>query len=140
MIDVRSIAADIGVHLSDRTVAALERAARKQAKRVAGCCDPEGRNKGSWRCWLKNRLVERGYLRARLRGDRDVKLWVIMHVFNISRPDTLPSTGHFTLSPMVARSDIVVGHLVPRPIDKTAWRVAPGAPPPRLEDLIREPD
>ena len=124
-IDVRKIAADIGVHLSDKTVRQLE----KRAKKTPGS--------GDWRIWMKNRLSERGFLRPGRRGVQEPTLYVLLHVFNIHRADILVPEGFFRTSSRVARSAIITGHRVPRPIDKVAARVAPGAPM-SVEELSRQ--
>lgn len=114
-LNAKQVAADIGVHLNDDQVAYLE----TLAKQVYGCAD--------WRMWMKNRLINMGFLRARCKGCDEVALYTVLHVFNIHRADTLPSTGRFLFSPEVARSKVIRGVVVPRPIDRVAWRLTPKA-------------
>jgi hypothetical protein len=83
-----------------------------------------------WSVWLKSRMCEFGYLSCGYQEEIGIRLWVLLHVFPIYRaPVHLPGDGTgFVFSSSIARSDIVTGHRVPRPIDRVAARVAPGAP------------
>lgn len=114
-LDALTVAADIGVHLNEDQVAYLE----TLAEQYRGCAD--------WRMWMKNRLANMGFLRARRKGCQEVALYTVLHVFNIHRADTLPSTGQFLFSPEVARSKVIRGVVVPRPVDRLAWRLTPQA-------------
>lgn len=114
-LNARQVAADIGVHLNDDQVDYLETLAEK----FRGCAD--------WRMWMKNRLTNMGLLRARRKGCDEVALYTVLHIFNIHRADVLPSTGQFLFSPEVARSKVIRGVVVPRPIDRVAWRLTPQA-------------
>ena len=135
MVDVRSIAADFGVLLEDSAVAALEEQALVHAHRVHGCCDIDGRN-DDWRIWIKSRLNDWGLLWNGPSLERERRLWVLLHVFPIYRERVrLPGDDKILFPSQIARSDIVTGHRIPRPIDRVAWRVAPGAPP-TLDEVL----
>lgn len=112
--DARATAIDIGVHLNDEQIRRLQEIARDY-------------DASDWRMWTKNRLSEWGLLRAHCQGCEAIELFVVLHVFNIYRADVLPSTGRFLFSPEVARSKVIRGVVVPTPVDRTAWRVAPDA-------------
>ena len=111
--DMRSVAADCGVHLNDEQVAYLEGLARLHPN----CPD--------WRMWMKKRLANMGFLRAKKKGCSEVAIYTVLHVFNIHRKDVLPSTGQFLFSTNVARSKVIRGVVVPTPMDRLAWMVAP---------------
>lgn len=123
LLDAKAVAADIGVHLDDKDVAYLE----KLAKDYPGCSD--------WRMWMKNRLQNMGFLRAGCEGAAEVTLYTVLHVFNLYRADVLPSTGMYLFSPEVARSKVIRGVVVPTPIDRTAWKVAPDKERKALEKM-----
>lgn len=96
-----------------------------------GCIGPGGSD-GSALCWIKLRLVERGFLRASRRGVEDVRFSVDLHIGFVclyEPPEMIWLLADDTPMELrgggVARSKIFRTNHEPHAIDRVAIRVAP---------------
>lgn len=138
-VDFQAMCAELGIYINENTLTAIECDAVESASDSPFCCRRLDGGEG-WRTWLKMWLSKRKYLRAKMRGtEDDIRYWVVLNVFPIHRDKvTLDGDDKIYCTSQVARSDIVKGMLVPRPVNGLAWKVARGAPPMRFDDLVRE--
>jgi hypothetical protein len=122
-IDFRRLAMEaFGIELTDSDVEAIEGATIGVPNNGPWCCLRPDSGEG-WVCWLKSRLVEFGIIEAGKKGVIEPKLFTVLHIF-VNK--VLPGDGCREYWPSPARSDIITGILIPRPIDRVAHRVAPG--------------
>lgn len=72
--------------------------------------------------YVHSRLVELGYFAPGGTSERRVRLWVVLHLFG-DNPPTRSKLREEAGFEEPARSALFTGHLIPRPIDTTAWKV-----------------